>query len=331
MRRILLSFLLLALAPLLAAAPDAAGDTPEGRIFSVPLGAGTGRIARDLKSQGLIASETLFKAEVLLSGNRGRLKAGEYEIPEGAWSWGILSILSSGKSMTHPFTVPEGFSTGQIAALLQSKGLADAAKFLSLARDPGEARRLSVSAASLEGYLFPDTYQIPRGFGEARILELMAARFRERVPAALLEKGRAHGLSQHQVLTLASIVEREARADAERAKVASVFVNRLAQGQRLESCATVRYATSKFTGPVLDEDLHFHSPYNTYRHKGLPPGPICSPGLKSISAAAEPAQTDYLFFVVASNGEHVFSRTFEEHKQAKFRYKAKVRAGVIEE
>ena len=126
-------------------------------------------------------------------------------------------------------------------------------------------------------------------------------------------------------------MEREARADAERAKVASVFVNRLAQGQRLESCATVRYATSKFIGPVLDEDLHFHSPYNTYRHKGLPPGPICSPGLKSISAAAEPAQTDYLFFVVASNGEHVFSRTFEEHKQAKFRYKAKVRAGVIEE
>jgi len=266
-----------------------------------------------------------------LSGNRGHLKAGEYEIPEGSWSWGILSILSSGKSMTHPFTVPEGFSTGQVAALLQAKGLADAAKFLALARSPEEARKLSVSAASLEGYLFPDTYQIPRGFGESRILALMAARFRERVPAGLLEKGRARGLSAHQVLTLASIVEREARADAERAKVASVFINRLAQGQRLESCATVRYATGKFTGPVLDEDLHFHSPYNTYRHKGLPPGPICSPGLKSIQAAAEPAQTDYLFFVVAGNGEHVFSRTFEEHKQAKFRYKAKVRAGVIEE
>jgi UPF0755 protein len=316
----------------LAAAPDAGGDTPDAsRIFSVPLGAGAGHIARDLKAQGFIASETLFKVEVLLSGNRGCLKAGEYEIPPGAWSWGILAILSGGQSMTHPFTVPEGFSTRQIASRLQDKGLADGAKFLALVRDPGQARRLSVSASSLEGYLFPDTYQIPRGFGEARILALMVARFHERVPLALLEEGRAHGFSPHQVLTLASIVEREARVDAERAKVASVFVNRLARGQRLESCATVRYATGKLTGPVLDGDLYFRSPYNTYRHSGLPPGPICSPGLKSIQAAAEPAQTGYLFFVVGRNGEHVFSRTFDEHKQAKFRYKAKVRAGVIEE
>jgi UPF0755 protein len=302
------------------------------RVFSVPARASAGKIARDLKAQGFIDSELLFKAGVLLSGSRGKLKAGEYEIPAGATWWGILSIIKSGKSMTHPFVVPEGYSLGQIAQVLSSKGLANPLVFMALAKNIEIARKLSVTASpDLEGYLFPDTYQIPRGYGEERILAMMVGRFHEKVPSDLLGKGRAKGMSPHQVLSLASIVEREVRADAERPKVASVFYNRMRQDKRLESCATVRYAMGKFEGPLLSEDLQFRSPYNTYRHRGLPPGPICSPGLKSIQAAAEPALTDFLFFVVSKNGEHVFSRTFDEHKRAKFRYKAKVRAGVIEQ
>jgi len=331
-KSLLLSLLLFCSLPLAALEPPSdAGDSGEGRVFSVPLGAGAGKVAHELKAQGYILSEALFKAEVFFSRSRGKLKAGEYEIPQGASGWEILGLLCSGRSMTHPFTVPEGYSSDQVARVLGGKGLADPARFMALVHDPAMARRLSVSAKSLEGFLFPDTYQIPRRFGEARILELMVARFRERVPAELLAKGRSHGMSPLQVLTLASVVEREARRDSERPKVASVFLNRIAKGQRLESCATVRFAMGKFEGPLLSEDLHFHSPYNTYRHKGLPPGPICSPSIKSIEAAAEPAKTDYLFFVVSGNGEHLFSRTFEEHKQAKFRYKAKVRAGVIED
>jgi UPF0755 protein len=300
-------------------------------VVSIPMGSGTGKVAHDLKECGLIRSEFLFKAAVLLSGSRGKLKAGEYEILRRSNLWSVVGVLRSGKSLLHEFTVPEGLSAFQIARVLGEKKLADPKKFLNLVQDAGLAKQLGVPAHSLEGFLFPDTYQIPRNLGEEKIARLMVERFFHKVDAALLAKGKSRGLKPLQVVVLASIVEREARADAERAKVASVFLNRIGKNMRLESCATVRFAMDKYQGPVLSEDLHYKSPYNTYRHRGLPPGPICSPGLKSLQAAAEPAKTDYLFFVVAGNGEHIFSKDFESHKKAKFRYKAKKRAGVEEE
>jgi UPF0755 protein len=309
--------------------PCRSGEDPA--IFSVPMGVGAAKISRDLESQGFIHSAVLFRLTALLTGAKHKLKAGEYEIPGGASLWRILAILKSGKSMLHEFTVPEGFSSFQIAELLGSQKLAKPERFLDLAHSSEEAQKLSVTAQGLEGYLFPDTYQIPRGLGEERILRMMVERFRQKVGPELLAKGRAQGLTPHQVVILASVVEREAKADSERPKVASVFLNRLKKNMRLESCATVRFAMNKYQGPVLDQDLHFKSRYNTYRHRGMPPGPICSPGLTSLEAAAQPAQTDYLFFVVAGDGAHVFSKTFEEHKKAKFRHKARLRAGVVEE
>ncbi len=300
-------------------------------LFSVPMGEGASAIARNLKAAGLIRSTTLFKAAVVLTGSRTGLKAGEYEIPASSNLWQVLFTLRSGKCLLHEFTVPPGFDALQIAGLLGQQKLANPAKFLALVRDRAFAHSLSVQASSLEGYLFPDTYQIPRGFGSDRILRLMVDRFRQKVPDSLLEKGKAHGLSPYQVLILASLVEREARLDSERPKVASVFLNRLKKRMRLESCATVRYAMDKYTGPVTDKDLFFRSPYNTYRHRGLPPGPICSPGLKSIQAAVSPDKTPYLFFVVAGDGRQIFSQTFAEHVKAKLRYKAKLRAGIVQE
>jgi UPF0755 protein len=240
-------------------------------------------------------------------------------------------VLRSGKSLLHEFTVPEGLSSSQIARVLGERKLADPQKFRALVADANLAGQLKIPAKTLEGYLFPDTYQIPRNLGEEKILRMMVERFFQKVNPSLLSQGESRGLNSRQVVVLASIVEREAKADKERAKVASVFLNRIKKDMRLESCATVRFAMDKYQGPVLSEDLHFKSPYNTYRHRGLPPGPICSPGLKSLQAAAMPADTAYLFFVVAGNGEHVFSKNFEEHKKAKFKRKARLRRNVVEE
>jgi UPF0755 protein len=299
--------------------------------FSVPVGRGSSHIAHDLAEQGFVHSEAVFKALVTLTGSRHKLKAGEYEFPAGANAWQVLKVLRSGKSLLHEFVVPEGFSSVQIAGLLESEHLADRDKFLALAHSPEFAAKLSVNARTLEGYLFPDTYQVPRGLGEEHIIRMMVDRFQQKVGPDLLGEGRANGMKPQEVLVLASIVEREARLDVERPKVASVFLNRIRKNMRLESCATVRYAMGKYHGPVLDTDLHFHSPYNTYRHRGFPPGPICSPGLPSLQAAAHPAETSYLFFVVAGNGDHVFSKDFEDHKKAKFRYKRALKAGVVED
>lgn len=304
----------------------------EQSVFSVPMGTGLSRIARDLEDGGYVRSGNLFKLAATLTGSKHRLKAGEYEIPPGSNLWQVLKLLKSGKSLLHEFVVPEGYSSVQIAELLGRQKLADPAKFEALVNSSAQAQRLGIHAHGLEGYLFPDTYQIPRGLGEERIIRMMVDRFREKVGAGLLEQGREYGLKPEEVVTLASVVEREARRDSERPKVASVFLNRLHINMRLESCATVRFAMNKYTGPVLSQDLHFRSPYNTYRHRGMPPGPICSPGIVSLQAAAQPAKTRYLFFVVAGDGAHVFSETFEEHLKAKFRHRRQARAeNVIED
>jgi UPF0755 protein len=324
---------LLVLVPLLVlAATWLPVGRPEDKIIvSIESGSGTSRIARDLKKAGVIRNAVLFKLGAVLSGRHAQLKAGDYSIPGGLDQWQVLDLLVSGRTLLQKFLVPEGLSSRQMAGLLEEKKLADAQHFLSLVNNTAFAQSLSITAASLEGYLFPDSYQFSRGIPGERIVEMMVHRFQQKVPVDLLKAGSKKGLNPHQLLTMASIIEKECAKDDERAKVASVFYNRLAQNQRLESCATVRFAMNKFSGPILFEDLQFKSKYNTYRHRGLPPGPICSPGLESIVAAAHPADTRYLFFVVAGNGEHIFSETFEQHKKAKLRYKRLVRQGVVEE
>lgn len=308
-----------------------AGSGEKKITVSIAAGSGAGRIADELENSGVIRSSLLFKISAISSGKHASLKAGEYAIPGNLNQWEVLEVLVSGKALLHKFLVPEGLSRKQMAALLQEKQLAQAGRFLDLSSNTVFAKSLGYSVKNLEGYLFPDSYQFSRGIAEEKIITMMIERFKEMVPDTLLKKGRRYGLNPHQVLTLASVIEKECSKDEERAKVASVFYNRMAQNKRLESCATIRFAMDKFTGPILWDDLYFKSRYNTYRRRGLPPGPICSPGIKSIEAAVNPADTKYLFFVVAGDGVHLFSETFEEHKKAKFRYKRLQKRGVVQE
>jgi UPF0755 protein len=286
---------------------------------SVPAGAGSRAIAHSLADAGAVRSALAFRLACFFSGKGGKLKAGDYEVPKNLSAWGMVDLLVSGKALQHRFLIPEGLAASQIAALLEAKKLANGARFLKLVKE-----------RKLEGYLFPDSYQFARGVPEETLINMMLARFKEKVPESLLARGARYNLKPLQVLTLASVIEKEARAEDERPKVARVFLNRRRQKKRLESCATVRYALNKYKGPVLFKDLDVDSPYNTYRHYDLPPGPICSPGLKSIEAAANPAEGDWLFFVVAGDGTQIFSSTFEEHLKAKSRYK-RLKKGVVEE
>jgi UPF0755 protein len=303
---------------------------PQGTIVSVPMGASAATVARELKQAGAIRSATAFKLAARLSGKAGAIKAGDYEVPAGLGVFGMLDLLVSGRSLMHKFLVREGLSAPQVGALIEKQGLGSAKAFLAVAQDPAEAARLKVPGPTLEGYLFPDSYHLARGMSERAIAEMMVARFHQKVPPSLLAQGAAIRLDPRRVVTMASLVEKEAAAAKERPLVSAVFRNRMRQKMRLESCATIRYALDKYTGPIYYKDLKVESPYNTYIHFDLPPGPICSPGLASIEAALRPAQTDAMFFVVAGDGTHVFSKTYEEHQAAVARWR-KLRKGVVAE
>ncbi|HTB23360.1 MAG TPA: endolytic transglycosylase MltG [bacterium] len=302
---------------------------PSKSVVSVPLGAGLGTVAARLRNAGAVHSAFVFKCLARLEGHSGDIKAGDYEIPKGMNAFQTLGLLVSGRSLMHPLLVPEGMSAAQIGAEMEKQGLGTAKAFMALVKDPAAAKRYGVPGPTLEGYLFPDTYFLPRGVGEATAVRLMVERFHQKVPDALLEQGRAIRLSPRQVMTMASIIEKEAKLETERPMISAVFRNRMRLKKRLESCATVRYALNKWAGPLYDKDLLAASPYNTYRNFGLPPGPICSPGLPSIEAALRPAKTDALFFVVAGDGSHVFSKDYAAHLKAKARWK-RLKKGMVE-
>jgi UPF0755 protein len=327
--KIFITLLLVAILGLLWGFTPASSSADRVEV-SIPAGSGAAGVARALKSAGVIKSTLAFRLACAATGSVKKLKAGDFEIPKNLSAWKVVELLVSGKALQRRFLIPEGLSAFQIASLLEQKQLASAARFMELVSDKALMLKLGIQAPSLEGWLFPDSYQISRGIPEETIISMMVTRFRELVPDRLLAQGQALNMNRGQVLTLASIIEKEAKADSERPKVARVFLNRKAKKMRFESCATVRYALNKYKGPVYLKDLDTVSPYNTYRHWGLPPGPICSPGLKSIEAAVAPAKGDWLFFVVAGDGQHLFSATFEEHKKAKLRYK-RMKRGVVED
>ena len=303
---------------------------PLNTVVEVPVGASAGLVARDLAKAGAVRSAFAFRLAARLTGQTGSIKAGDYEVPPGLNALQTLSLLVSGKSLMHKFLVREGLSAAQIATLLEQQGLGRAIKFMAVVKDPSLAAQMKVPGPTLEGYLFPDSYFLARGMSEAAIAEMMVLRFHQRVPPELLAQGHAIRLDARQVMTMASVIEKEAKADKERPIVSAVFRNRMKQKKRLESCATVRYAINKWTGPLYNKDLLAKSPYNTYQNFGLPPGPICSPGLASIQAALHPVPTDALYFVVAGDGTHIFSKTYEEHLAAKARWK-KMKKGIAEE
>ena len=291
----------------------------------IPKGASTWRIGEDLAGAGLVRDARALVIATMMRRAVGRLRHGEYLLAPAQSALQIVDALVKGEVVLHRVTIPEGYTVTQIADLLSATGLADRDRFLMLALRGGRSLRRPLVADlpvdSLEGYLFPETYQFARGLEAEGLLGMMLDRFEAAAGTALRAAAGARGLTLHQLLTVASMIERETRVPDERPVVASVIYNRLAKGMRLEIDATVLYALGRHKDVVTLEDLTVDSPYNTYRYRGLPPGPIANPGLAAVTAAATPAQTPYLFYVLKPDGRHYFSRTLEEHRAAVRRYR----------
>ncbi len=313
MRRLIFLFVLIAIAATTYAVLAPIGPPTETFLEILP-GTPSLAIARQLKQQGLIRSEDLFEAMRLLKG--GTLKAGEYRFDHPARMAEVYARLQRGDVYTRSVTIPEGANLFDIAQRIEAAQLATKEKFLEATRaDAGLISDLDPQATSLEGYLFPDTYHFPRNATPQQMLTAMVKRFRQ----VAAESGLTG--NYHHVVTMASLIERETPIEAERPIVASVFENRLAKQMPLMTDPSVIYAAlldGRYRGAIYASDLQTDSPYNTYRHEGLPPGPICNPGVSSLKAALSPAHTDYLYFVAASadpSGKSRFSATLEEHAQ----------------
>lgn len=287
----------------------------EDRVFFVREGATLRGVSDKLQRKGIINHKWLFLIWARLKGYGREIKAGEYRLNSGMPPVEILEVLRKGIIITHRVTVPEGFTRSQIGELLEKKGLVERGKFRALTGDPDMARRYGISGPDLEGYLYPDTYRFGRGLSCISIIDVMVRRFKE-VFSPFRERAEEVGMSMEEVVTLASIVEKETGLAEERPLIASVFLNRLKKGMRLESDPTVIYGIKEFEGNLKKEDLREPTPYNTYLIRGLPPGPIANPGRGAIEAVLYPADTDYLFFVSKNDGSHYFSKTLSEHNRA---------------
>jgi UPF0755 protein len=292
------------------------------RTVEIPAALGVLGIARHLAEHGVIRSQLVFVGLSVLRGTARSLKAGEYEVPRGAPLLAVLRLLETGRVKPHLLVLPEGFTIRDLARQVEAEGIAPAGDVVRVAGSPRMAWSLGIESDSLEGYLFPDTYQVTKGVRIEEILGRMVQRFRERVGTAhVVARARQRGLSLHQLVTLASIVEKEAALAAERPIIARVFLNRLQRDMPLQADPTVAYALAKEGRPPTREDLQVDHPFNTYKNRGLPPGPIGSPGRSTIDAVLEPADVPYLFFVAIDDRAHHFSTTLEEHNQAVARYR----------
>lgn len=295
---------------------------------TIPSGATAREVAELLEARGVIKDALAFRLYTSWQKADGKLKAGVYLFKPGESLSEILKQLVAGRVMEAEFTIPEGYTLKQIARLLEAKGLVSQEEFWRAAAKPYDypfLEGIPLGPNYLEGFLFPDTYRIPIGAPPETIIRKMLDRFQEVYNEVSGQRAPGLELNTLQIVTLASLVEKEAKLDAERPLIAGVFLNRLRRGMKLESCATVEYLLET-PKPVLSyEDLEIDSPYNTYKVTGLPPGPIASPGKLSLLAALNPAPTDYLYFVARPDGSHEFSRTLKEHHAAISRYQVRPR------
>jgi UPF0755 protein len=290
-------------------------------VVEIPPHEGVLDIAARLRDARVVRGRWPFVALALARGSARRLKAGEYEVPRGARPLDALALLESGRVKRHTVLHPEGATILELARALENERLATAADVARAASDLTLLKTLGIEGRSVEGYLFPDTYQFVRGMSPAEILGRMVQRLRGRLTPDILERARQRGLTVHALLTLASIVEREAVARDELRVIAAVFWNRLQLDMPLQADPTVQYAVGKERRALTRADLQSEDAYNTYRHTGLPPGPIASPGLAAIEAVLDPAPATYLYFVAVNDRRHHFSRTVGEHNAAVARHR----------
>ncbi|MBF0290600.1 MAG: endolytic transglycosylase MltG [Nitrospinae bacterium] len=277
-------------------------------------------MAARLAGAGVIGNRALFEIEARLSGAGGRLRAGEYTLEKNASIRSVIKTLVEGKTAMHKITIPEGLTARQIAETLEKNGILPANEFMASAADPALLDEFGLTEKSAEGYLFPETYNLTKGTKGREAVSAMLKMFFAKAGKALPPDLMADPKRLHELVTLASIVEKETGAESEKKLIAAVFANRLKKRMPLQSDPTVIYALPDFDGNIRKKDLSYDSPYNTYTRKGLPPGPIANPGLTSLLAALEPADADYLYFVSKNNGEHYFSSTLDEHNKAVRKY-----------
>jgi UPF0755 protein len=294
--------------------------------FDVARGASVKSVAADLEQRGLIRSARAFELLARWRGLERRMHVGEFSLSASMPSEQILTIFAEGRVKTYEVVIPEGLRATEIAARLATAGIVDEAAFFAVVDDPDAPARFGVEGPGLEGYLYPETYRFAHGLAADAVVRVLVDHFlevwKEIEPEATRQK-----LSMREVVTLASIVEKETGAPAERPVIAAVFRNRLARGMRLASDPTTIYGIPDFDGNLRRRDLEDASnPYNTYKITGLPPGPIASPGADSLRAVVSPAKTGYLFFVSRNDGTHVFARSFAEHERNVDRYQRRRRA-----
>jgi UPF0755 protein len=296
--------------------PFPPAGSADQKTVVVERGMAVREIADRLAAEEIISSAGQFTLLSRLLGLENRLQAGKYLFFVPSRPLDVIRRLSRGGVVSQMVTLPEGLTIHQMAELLARESGIDAERFVALTSDPVTARRYGFPAESLEGYLFPDTYGLYWNMPAREVIDVLVSRFRQVVDAGLTRRAEQMDLSLHQVITLASMIEEEARVSEERELISAVYHNRLKEGMLLQCDPTVIYALGGKNTPLTRDDLLVDSPYNTYRHPGLPPGPISSPGRASILAALYPADVDYLYFVARGDGSHQFSHTSREHINA---------------
>ena len=295
-------------------------EHPPSKVVVIPDGSTFQYVAALLERERLIKNRSVF---VLLAKSQSadrKIHAGEYQLNPGMTPAEILSELLSGHVLLHPLTIPEGLTIVQIADLAAQDGLTDRAEFLRLAKDREFIASLGIKAETLEGYLYPDTYKFPRPVKAREVLVAMVEQLRQVVRPDLLARMQELKMTIHEVLTLASVIEKETGSGGERPEISAVFHNRLRKHIPLQSDPTVIYGLPAFDGNLHKKDLSSPSPYNTYRVQGLPPGPIANPGIQAIRATLYPSDSRSLYFVSRNDGTHQFSATLIEHNKAVEKY-----------
>ena len=295
------------------------------QFVEVPQGVGTAAIGRRLADAGVVSDVNTFRLALWMTGQGRHLQAGEYRFDRPMSARQVADKIGRGEVYVRPITFREGLTIKQMAELYESKGFGAAKDFVEAAKNVALVESIDPAAKDLEGYLFPDTYALPRRATADQLVARMVASFLKALTPDLIEKA-ANGQSVRQLVTLASIVEKETGKAEERPMVAAVYANRLKIGMGLQCDPTVIYAlerAGRFNGNLTREDLQFDSAYNTYRYAGLPPGPIAAPGRASLEAAANPAPVPYLYFVSRNDGSHAFASTLDEHNRNVQEYQIK--------
>jgi UPF0755 protein len=334
MRKLLLAFFGIVLLLVIAGAVVASemrrrvqepfkGYIESEKFVEIPQGAGSADIRRRLVDAGIVSDDVTLRVALWWSGRSRALQAGEYRFDQPMTALAVIDKIASGDVYTQWLTFPEGLTIAEMAKVFESRGFGPARNFVKAASDASLVKDLDAKAGDLEGYLFPETYPLPRRADASRVVGMMVDRFKSTYDESLRARAEAQKMTTRQVVTLASLIEKETARAEERPLVAAVYRNRLKIGMGMQADPTVVYAlmkAGKYDGNIRREDLSFNSPYNTYRYPGLPPGPIASPGRASLEAALAPADVPYLYFVSRNDGSHVFATTLTEHNANVYKY-----------